>query len=165
MTFVSVSTLRGSGPTAESEAIAQALTLHCHKCSGDKRALEICVGAKLAESLRFQDGDRIDILFDQQARKAKLVRVTHNGWTLRQVSRNRLRTSVTLCPGMPSVSQRLECDGITRTPDGCVFDLPESTVFVGEEALPAVGETDAPSEQNATLGGVTDASPEPASAT
>ena len=130
MPFISISELKPSSGTHSSDAPSQSLTLSVHKSNGNlKGAMAFRMGAELAESLRFHSNDRVDILFDQESRKGKLVRVAEGGWKLRQSSRNRLTVVVTFFPGMPLVERPTECSNVTLTPDGCLFDLPKNAVF------------------------------------
>lgn len=129
MPFISVSDLKPHGSSNSQVGSTNYLKLSSRVSGKNSHALDIRMGVELADALRFCGDDRVDILFDRDNRKGKLVRVAEGGWKLRQASSRQLVVSVTLFDGMPYMAEVTACGDVTRTPDGCVFEIPDAGNF------------------------------------
>lgn len=93
-------------------------------------ALRIGVSMEILDKVRYRQGDRIDVLVDEQARMVLLRRTTDGrGWSLSNPSSKRLSIQLTWVPGLPSVPKTLDCLDVKATENGILFRLPDEAVF------------------------------------
>jgi hypothetical protein len=97
-----------------------------------RTSLVFAIYPDLIKQARWQEGDRIDVLYDKSDRTGLLKRVPKGGYALTargQQAHSAMQVKFTWYEGMPYVDEASDVIEYTLTEEGILFSFPENTTF------------------------------------
>lgn len=118
------------GPSGED--LTMTTDTQATKSNGERSySLRFGVSMALLKEARIMEGDRVDLLFDEEARLGLIKRVTAGGWAVgrRTSTSSKITIQLTWAEGLPSVSGPSACESVSVTDEGILFVLPTGAQF------------------------------------
>jgi hypothetical protein len=102
-----------------------------------KAYLNVRIDNETLKEARLILGDRLDVLFDKDARLGLIKRVKEGGWQLSKHGDKAARVRIMWAPGIPRTVEQVECtDVISSEADGVMFAIPWAATFIGAPKAP-----------------------------
>jgi hypothetical protein len=92
--------------------------------------MRFSLSPEIIAKARFMPGDKVDILFDQDARAGLIKRTSIGGWSLSQTpASQRFSIKLTWREGLPTIANTDGCTDVQVTDEGIIFKFPDGASF------------------------------------